>query len=191
MVDVHRQPAARAGDVAAVSSPSTTRRSSAAFAPPPVDEIDLITYLRPSRYCESDTLGPTAASQFAGLEDQELLAAVTDWVDGQLTYVPGSSLPTDGAVRTLLGRQGVCRDFAHLSHRPAAGAERAGPAGRRLRARPEPDGVSRGLPRRMVDGRWWVVDATRLAPRQSLLRVATGRDAADTAFLTNFGGMAP
>ena len=33
-----------------------------------------------------------------------------------------------------------------------------------------------------------VVDATTLAPRQSLLRIATGRDAADTAFLTNFGG---
>ena len=39
----------------------------------------------------------------------------------------------------------------------------------------------------LVDGQWWVVDATQLAPRQSLLRVATGRDAADTAFLTNFG----
>ena len=38
-----------------------------------------------------------------------------------------------------------------------------------------------------VDDEWWVVDATQLAPRQSLLRVATGRDAADTAFLTNFG----
>jgi transglutaminase-like putative cysteine protease len=36
-----------------------------------------------------------------------------------------------------------------------------------------------------VDGRWWVVDATRLAPRQSLLRISTGRDAADVAFLTN------
>jgi hypothetical protein len=43
-----------------------------------------------------------------------------------------------------------------------------------------PDGVSGG---------WYIIDATRLAPRQSLLRVATGRDAADTAFLTNFGGM--
>ena len=38
-----------------------------------------------------------------------------------------------------------------------------------------------------VDEQWWVVDATQLAPRQSLLRVATGRDAADTAFLTNLG----
>ena len=36
-----------------------------------------------------------------------------------------------------------------------------------------------------------MVDATRLAPRQSLLRVATGRDAADTAFMTNYGGPRP
>jgi transglutaminase-like putative cysteine protease len=36
-----------------------------------------------------------------------------------------------------------------------------------------------------VDGQWWVVDATRLAPRQSLLRISTGRDAADTAWLTS------
>jgi transglutaminase-like putative cysteine protease len=38
-----------------------------------------------------------------------------------------------------------------------------------------------------VDEAWQVVDATWLAPRQSLLRIATGRDAADTAFLTNNG----
>ena len=36
-----------------------------------------------------------------------------------------------------------------------------------------------------VDGAWWTVDATRLAPRQSMVRIATGRDAADIAFLTN------
>ena len=35
-----------------------------------------------------------------------------------------------------------------------------------------------------VDGGWYVVDATTLAPRQTLVRIATGRDAADTAFLT-------
>ena len=83
--------------------------------PPKVDEIDQIVYLRPSRYCEADTLGPTAASEFSGLTGTDLLHAVISWVNEQLTYVAGSSLPTDGAVRTLLGRQGVCRDFAHLS----------------------------------------------------------------------------
>jgi transglutaminase-like putative cysteine protease len=35
-----------------------------------------------------------------------------------------------------------------------------------------------------VDDAWHVVDATTLAPRSTLLRIATGRDAADTAFLT-------
>jgi transglutaminase-like putative cysteine protease len=39
-----------------------------------------------------------------------------------------------------------------------------------------------------VDGRWQVVDATYLAPRQSLVRIATGRDATDTAFLTTIAG---
>ena len=38
--------------------------------------------------------------------------------------------------------------------------------------------------------RWEVVDATRLAPRQSLLRIATGRDAGDTAFSTTLEGSA-
>ena len=39
-----------------------------------------------------------------------------------------------------------------------------------------------------LEGRWNVVDATYLAPRQSLVRIATGRDAADTAFLTTIEG---
>jgi hypothetical protein len=39
-----------------------------------------------------------------------------------------------------------------------------------------------------VEGQWRVVDGTLLAPRQSLVRIATGRDAADTAFLDNHNG---
>ena len=35
---------------------------------------------------------------------------------------------------------------------------------------------------------WRVVDATCLAPRQTMVRIATGRDAADTAFLDNHKG---
>jgi transglutaminase-like putative cysteine protease len=157
------------------------------FNPAPVDDFDLITFLRPSRYCESDSLAPTAASEFAGLRDHKLLAAVGDWVANQLTYVAGSSLPTDGAVRTFLARHGVCRDFAHLS----IALLRALNVPARLAAVFAP-GLSpmeyHAVCEAYVNGGWYVVDATHLAPRQSLLRVATGRDAADTAFLTNFGG---
>ncbi|MET0693053.1 MAG: transglutaminase family protein [Propionibacteriaceae bacterium] len=156
------------------------------FAPAAVDQLELIEYLRPSRYCESDSLAPTAASQFSGLQDQALLAAVTEYVSDILTYVPGSSLPTDGAVRTFLGRQGVCRDYAHL----CIALLRALNVPARLAAVFAP-GLSpmeyHAVCEAFVDGAWYIVDATRLAPRQSLLRVSTGRDAADTAFLTNFG----
>lgn len=155
-------------------------------AEPPVTDVDEIVYLRPSRYCESDTLGPTAAAEFAGLEGIPLLQAVISWVHEKLTYVAGSSRPTDGAVRTLLARQGVCRDFAHLS----VALLRALNVPARVAAVYAP-GLSpmefHAVAEALVDGRWWVVDATQLAPRQSLLRVATGRDAADTAFLTALG----
>jgi transglutaminase-like putative cysteine protease len=155
-------------------------------AEPEVSPTDDIVYLRPSRYCESDSLAPTAASEFAGLQGLDLLQGVISWVNDKLTYVAGSSLPTDGAVRTLLGRQGVCRDFAHLS----VALLRSLNVPARLAAVYAP-GLSpmefHAVAEALVDGQWWVVDATQLAPRQSLLRVATGRDAADTAFLTNFG----
>ncbi|MGB3827791.1 MAG: transglutaminase, partial [Ornithinimicrobium sp.] len=35
---------------------------------------------------------------------------------------------------------------------------------------------------------WHVVDPTRLAPRSSLVRIATGTDAAETAFMTTHYG---
>jgi hypothetical protein len=40
-----------------------------------------------------------------------------------------------------------------------------------------------------VDDAWYVVDGTLLAPRECLVRIATGRDATDTAFLSSYGGM--
>ncbi len=152
-------------------------------APAPVDELDLVRYLRPSRYCESDILTPTARVEFRGLHGRELLDAVTEWVAEHLDYVPGSSLPTDGAVRTLLNRQGVCRDYAHLSIAllraldvPARMVSVYAPGLRPM--------DFHAVAEAHLDGVWQVVDATRLAPRGTMLRIATGRDAADTAFLT-------
>ncbi len=152
--------------------------------PAPVDPLDLVVYLRPSRYCESDSLGPTAQSEFAGLTGTELLIAIGDWVHDRLYYVPGSSRVTDGAVGTLLARQGVCRDYAHLVIALLRGIDV--PA--RMVAVYAP-GLSpmdfHAVAEAYIDGTWHIVDATGLAPRQSLVRIATGRDAADIAFLTN------
>ena len=172
----------------AAASPSTTpRRRSVRPNVVGAEPIDLVTFLRPSRYCESDTLAPTADAEFRGLEGHALLAAVASWVHDKLAYVSGSSLPTDGAVQTLLARQGVCRDFAHLDDRAAAGSRRPRPARRRCTRRGWRPMDFHAVCEAWVDDSWHVVDATWLAPRQTLLRIATGRDAADTAFLTNNG----
>jgi hypothetical protein len=39
-----------------------------------------------------------------------------------------------------------------------------------------------------IDGRWYVWDATRSAPRPTLVRIGTGRDAADVALSTVLSG---
>lgn len=152
----------------------------------PEDEVDLIRYTRPSRYCESDQLAPFAREEFGALEGAALVRAIASWVSGRIAYIPGSSRPTDGAVATLLAGQGVCRDFAHLVVALLRGCDV--PA--RIASVYAP-GLNpmdfHAVAEVLVDGRWVCVDATRLAPRSSLVRIATGRDAADIAFLTTTG----
>ena len=148
-----------------------------------VSELDALRYMRPSRYSESDALAPSAAGEFPGLTGRAALDAVVRWVSGRLEYVSGSSLPTDGAIATMLARQGVCRDYAHLT----VGLLRALNVPARLVSVYAP-GLSpmdfHAVAEALVDDQWLIVDSTHLAPRESMLRVATGRDAADTAFLT-------
>jgi transglutaminase-like putative cysteine protease len=152
-------------------------------------EEERLGYLRPSRYAESDRLAEEARRLFGGITDPaEILSGVSSWVGGEIGYEAGSSLPTHGAVDTLLTGRGVCRDFAHL----VVAFLRARDVPARFAAVYAP-GLSpmdfHAVAEAVVDGTWRVVDATLLAPRSSLVRVATGRDAADTAFLTVIGGV--
>ena len=162
------------------------------------DEVDVratealdeeqLTYLRQSRYCPSDVLSGFAAYELGHLPvGPELLAATGTWVASRLTYESGSSGPLDTAVDSLLAGRGVCRDFAHL----AIAVLRALEVPARLVSVYAP-GLSpmdfHAVVEAHVEGRWRILDPTRLAPRPSLVRVATGRDAADTAFVTVLGG---
>jgi len=180
---IHRFPA-DVGTVTAFYRASVEGRAD----PPPVHDIDLSTYLRPSRYAEADKFFGYAATEFGQYADSAtLLEKVSSWVGARLSYVPGSSDPIDGAADTLLAGAGVCRDYAHL----VIAVLRAVNVPARLVAvyAPGCDPMDfHAVAEAFVDGRWRVVDATCLAPRQSMVRIATGRDAADTAFLDNFKG---
>jgi transglutaminase-like putative cysteine protease len=153
--------------------------------PAPVTDYDLSMYRRPSRYAESDKLYGFAATEFSDYVGAAiLLEKVSLWVGSRLDYVPGSSDPIDGAVDTLLSGTGVCRDFAHL----VVALLRAVSVPARVVAVYAP-GLNpmdfHAVAEAYVDGYWRVVDGTLLAPRQTLVRIATGRDAADIAFLDN------
>jgi len=108
-------------------------------------------------------------------------------VGTRLNYVPGSSDPIDGAVDTLLAGAGVCRDFTHL----VVALLRAVNVPARVVSVYAP-GLHpmdfHAVAEAFVDGQWRAVDGTLLAPRQTLVRIATGRDAADIAFLDNHNG---
>lgn len=157
------------------------------IAVPGTEEVDRLVALRPSRYCPSDRLGVTARAEFGELEGTDLVTAVRTWVANRLVYISGASGPTDDAVDTLLLGEGVCRDYAHL----VAAMLRARDVPARLASVYAP-GLSpmdfHAVVEAWVDGSWQLTDATGLAPRASMLRIATGADAADTAFVSTHGG---
>ena len=107
------------------------------------------------------------------------------WGPGSI-YDPSCSGPTLGAVDALLVGRGVCHDYAHL----VAALLRALDVPVRVTAVYAP-GLQpmdfHAVAEVLVDGSWRVVDASLLAPWASLVRIATGRDAADTAFLSTYG----
>lgn len=153
---------------------------------PDTSAVDPILYLRPSRYCQSDEVFGQARRQFTGLSGHDLVAAVTRFVEQSVTYSPGLSQGTDSAVTTLMTGQGVCRDYAHVviallraMDIPARYVSCYAPGLRPM--------DFHAVAEAYLDGAWYVIDATRLANRSTLVRIATGRDASDCAFLSFHG----
>jgi transglutaminase-like putative cysteine protease len=163
------------GDVAAPNQPVSSSR---------------LVYLRPSRYCPSDRLVGFAVAEF-GVDSSVVtrVRAITDWIRQRVGYVAGSSSVHDSAEHTLLTGVGTCRDFAHLG----VALCRAVGIPARFSSVYAP-GLSpmdfHAVFEFLEDGRWFSCDTTDLAPRSAMVRIATGRDAADAAFATVLAGIA-
>ena len=92
------------------------------------------------------------------------------------------------ADETLLRRQGVCRDMAHL----AIALLRSLDVPARLVAAYAPglDPPDFHALLEAHDGEAWrLVDVTGLAPVETVVRIASGRDAADVAWASTNGGL--
>ena len=145
---------------------------------------DALAYLNPSRYCESDKLYRFANEEFGDLvPGYSRVTAICNWVFEQLSYLPGTTGPTTTACDVLLQRTGVCRDYAHvaISLCRAMGIPARYVSGYAANLNPAD---FHGFFEAYLDGRWFLFDATRLAPVGGFVRIGTGRDAADVAFAT-------
>jgi transglutaminase-like putative cysteine protease len=172
---------------------SVAYEATTAYDPEPALEVVTVAQrveaLRPSRYCPSDRLAGFARSRFVLPEAAARVRAICEHVWNHVIYAPGTSGPTSDAVDTLVSGQGVCRDFAHL----VAALCRAVEVPARVAAVYAPGLWAMDLHvvvETEIDGVWRVWDATRLAPRATMVRIATGRDAADVAFATVLHGQA-
>jgi transglutaminase-like putative cysteine protease len=160
----------------------------AALGAAPLRELpaEVIPYIWPSRYCESDRFEAFVLREFSGLEGGAAVAAMADWIHAQLDYLPGASDSATTAADTFVSRQGVCRDYAHLL---VAFARASGVPARLVSAygwKVDPPDFH-ALVEVWLDGGWRLVDPSRLAVPEGVVRICVGRDATDVAFMTSFG----
>jgi transglutaminase-like putative cysteine protease len=166
-------------------------RAASGIDPTPVAALDdvAIPFLFPSRYCQSDRLGRLAWGLFGKIEKpHDKVVAIADWIHDNVEYVRGSTDSGTSAYDTVTQRAGVCRDFAHLGIALCRALN--------IPARYF-TGYAYGLEppdfhacfECLIGGEWMVFDATRLAHLNGLVRIATGRDAADTAVASVFGSV--
>ena len=154
---------------------------------------EVLPYLYPSRYCQSDRLLTMAAAEFGHLPlGYSRATAICEWVHRHVSFQGNTSNSTTSAIDTLVERVGVCRDFAHLmialcraANLPARMA-----SGMDYGADPilgPPD--FHAYVEVFLGDRWYMFDPSGTAIPMGFVRFATGRDAADIAFATIFGGV--
>jgi transglutaminase-like putative cysteine protease len=154
--------------------------------PPPV-----MSYLYPSRYCQSDRLIRFATREFGQLwQGYGRVQAICDWVRQHVAFTPNSSTSNTSAVDTLVEQVGVCRDFAHLMIAlcRAVNIPARFVTGTDYGADPvlgPPD--FHAYVEVYVGNRWFIFDPSGTGIPMGFVRFGTGRDAADVAFATIFG----
>ncbi|QSZ41929.1 transglutaminase family protein [Sulfurimonas aquatica] len=148
---------------------------------------EVLIYLLPSRYCESDRFSQMAAEITSGeLLGYNQVLAIVNWMRNTISFEPNISDTLVSAIEVKERKYGVCRDFSHLAIAMCR---------------------SLSIPTRMVVGylhglepmdlhawfeayvgnRWYTFDATQAQMKGGYVAIGYGRDAADVAIYNQFG----
>jgi transglutaminase-like putative cysteine protease len=150
-----------------------------------------LRYLYPSRYCQADLVQQNAWDLFGRMpRGYGQVIAVRDWVRANVKFCIGVSKSSTTAVDTLREGMGVCRDFAHamIAYCRALNYPARIVTGVDYGADPglgPPD--FHAYVEVFLGGKWYMFDPTGISPITGLVRIATGRDAAEVSFATIFG----
>jgi len=153
--------------------------------------MQVLQYIYPSRYCQSDRMHRFASREFGQLtQGYSRVEAIQNWVRSRTIFTSGSSNASTSAIDTVFEQVGVCRDFAHLMIALCRAVN--------IPAR-FVTGIDYGADPAMgptdfhayvevfLSDRWYLFDPTGVSPPMGLVRIGTGRDAADVSFATIFG----
>ncbi len=146
----------------------------------------VIPYLWPSRYCRADKAAEFALQTFGGLKGGAQALAMAEWARTNIAYTPGSSNQDTTSADTFEQKKGICRDYAHVM---ISFARALGMPARMVSAYAwdldPPD--FHAVVEVYLQGGWYLIDPSGLAPIEGLARIGIGRDAADISFMTIFG----
>ena len=149
---------------------------------------EVLHYLLPSRYCESDLLSGVAQRTFGHLpRGFKRVEAICSWIKNNIVYEVGSSQAFTTARHVLVNRAGVCRDFAHLG---IAFCRALNIPARFVFGHaefPDPPPDFHAVFEAYLEGQWIMFDATKMTPLNKIVRIGTGTDAKDVAFATMYG----
>jgi transglutaminase-like putative cysteine protease len=145
-----------------------------------------LRHLRPSRYCPSDRFERFVNREFGGSVGGDRVEAILAWIAKHLDYVAGVSDAATTSLDTFVDRAGVCRDFTHLAISLCRASQIPARAVSAYGWQLEPPDMHAVL-EVFVGGKWRLADPTGKVEPRGLVRVATGRDAADIAFMSIFG----
>ncbi len=155
----------------------------------PVQDLppEVIQFLLPSRYCQSDQLTEMARSIVGEVAPSYQQARVIqEWVQQQIRYVAESSNASTSALETLEMGCGVCRDFAHLGIALCRAMSIPARMVVGFLYELQPMDLHAWF-EAFIGGRWYTFDATQAEPKGNRIVIAYGRDAADVALATIFG----
>jgi transglutaminase-like putative cysteine protease len=175
-------------------SPDNEPQPTAADVQHRVEDLpaELLHWLLPSRYAESDALSQDAWDLFGSTgPGVERVQAVCDWIHGNIAYGV-KSVQTTSTIEIYARRGGMCRDFAHLG---VTFCRALGIPARYVFGYMPDIGIPGPFPPMdfhawfevYLGDRWWTFDARFNTPRIGRVPIGIGRDAADVAMITTYG----